>query len=300
MVPFSAHDLALHCARLCQDKGGTELRVLAMPPGAAVCDYIVLVSARSDRQTRAIVDEVYHFCKRHKVPHLPVEGDTGWMLIDCYEVVVHALGVEQREHYALDSLWKTARDLDVDAELTGLANPDQGLVRVGKFASGAPAGTAMAHDQDAAEADADEETEGDEEDGDEEVLDDVAAIDEEAVLDDEPGAAAEVLDDEEAISDDAASEDEAAVDEDDDEEAAADEEAEAAPKAKARPKAKPAPATPRRRRATATDAPKKPASKRVVEKAQPAAPRARGRARKTTASGKTSAPGKAKKSAKDR
>jgi ribosome-associated protein len=129
MAPFSARDLALHCARLCQDKGGSELRVLSMPQGGgAVCDYVVIVTARSDRQTRAIVDEVYHFCKRHKVHYLPVEGDTGWMLIDCFEVVVHALGAEQREHYALDSLWKNARDVDFEAELKGLVDPDKDRV----------------------------------------------------------------------------------------------------------------------------------------------------------------------------
>ena len=166
MAPFSARDLALHCARLCQDKGGSELRVLSMPQGGgAVCDYVVIVSARSDRQTRAIVDEVYHFCKRHKVHYLPVEGDTGWMLIDCFEVVVHALGTEQREHYALDTLWKNAREVDFEAELKGLADPDQG--RVTKASLRAEAEVVDVEDDAESDAEAKAEAEADvEEDAD--------------------------------------------------------------------------------------------------------------------------------------
>jgi ribosome-associated protein len=121
MPRFTPRELALHAARLCLDKGGSEVRVMALPPGAALFDYVVLASARSDRQTGALVEAVYRFCKSHHVARHPVEGEAGWMLVDCLDVVVHALSVEMRQRYALDSLWKAARDLDVEAELKKLA-----------------------------------------------------------------------------------------------------------------------------------------------------------------------------------
>ncbi|MBA2479571.1 MAG: ribosome silencing factor [Planctomycetes bacterium] len=127
MPTYTPRELALHAARLCLDKGGLELRVMALPPGVALFDYVVLVSARSDRQTNAIVSEVHQFCKRHKLGHYPVEGESGWMLVDCLDVVVHCLSVEKREHYQLDSLWKAARDLDYVAELKKLPDPDKAL-----------------------------------------------------------------------------------------------------------------------------------------------------------------------------
>ena len=121
MPRFTPRELALHAARLCLDKGGVEVRVMALPPGAALFDYVVLATARSDRQTGAMVGEVYKFCKRHQVGRHPVEGDAGWQLVDCLDVVVHALSAEMRQHYALDTLWKAARDLDVEAEIKKLA-----------------------------------------------------------------------------------------------------------------------------------------------------------------------------------
>src|SRR6478609_7972064 len=74
MPRFTSRELALHAARLVLDKGAQEVRVMAMPPGAALFDYVVLASARSDRQTHALVEAVYRFCKQHKVGRHPVEG----------------------------------------------------------------------------------------------------------------------------------------------------------------------------------------------------------------------------------
>jgi ribosome-associated protein len=120
MSRFTPRELALHAARLCLDKGGLDVRVMVLPPGASLYDYVVLVTARSDRQTTTIVNDIYSFCKAWKVGRHPVEGESGWMLIDCHDVVVHALTTEMRERYQLDTLWKNARDLAVDAELKKL------------------------------------------------------------------------------------------------------------------------------------------------------------------------------------
>ncbi len=122
MARFTSRELALQLARVCSDKGGAELRVIALPPGAALFDYhVVLVSAQSDRQTSHIAESVHRLCKEQKIPHHPVEGETGWFLVDCLDVVVHSLSTEMRQRYQLDTLWKSARDLSVDAELAKLA-----------------------------------------------------------------------------------------------------------------------------------------------------------------------------------
>ena len=47
------------------------------------------------------------------------------MLIDCQDVIVHALSIEMRERYQLDTLWKASRSLDVEAELRKLPALDE-------------------------------------------------------------------------------------------------------------------------------------------------------------------------------
>lgn len=123
---FTSRQLALHAARLASNKGAEAIRVLQLPADAGtVFDYAVLASGRSSRQTTTIVDEVFHFCKRHGVPRMPVEGDAGWMLVDCYDVVVHALEEETRARYDLDRLWPRACEVDWEQEVADLDDPDR-------------------------------------------------------------------------------------------------------------------------------------------------------------------------------
>ena len=125
MPSFTARELALNCARVVDQKGGVEVVVLQQPSTAHSFDYAVLVSASSDRLTNALVEEVWHFCKRHGVQRMPVEGDTGWMLIDCFDVVVHALSEEKRAFYQLDTLWPLAKKVAWEKEVKTLADPDK-------------------------------------------------------------------------------------------------------------------------------------------------------------------------------
>jgi ribosome-associated protein len=74
-------------------------------------DYFIICSGESSRQIRTIHDEIYQELKKENIiPHHD-EGtlDSGWLLIDYGDVIVHILGSEEREYYKLDDLWHEAR-----------------------------------------------------------------------------------------------------------------------------------------------------------------------------------------------
>jgi ribosome-associated protein len=122
--PQASRHLALHAARKMLDKGAEELLVLELAPGQAIFDYVVIANGRSERQAGTLAAEVYHFCKRHDIARRPVEGEAGWRVVDCYDVVVHAFTEELRDHYQLERLWNDAVRVDYEAELAELADPD--------------------------------------------------------------------------------------------------------------------------------------------------------------------------------
>lgn len=114
-----SRELAVEAAHLCDEKGGTGIKVLAMGAGAEF-DYVVIATAGSERQTFALADEVYHHAKKAGIPYRPVEGEAGWMLVDLFDVVVHVLGTDQREFYQIDRLWKDCRDVSWETEWTAI------------------------------------------------------------------------------------------------------------------------------------------------------------------------------------
>ena len=113
--------MALHIARLLDQKGAEDMQVLRVDPeSGALFDFAIIATGRSERQLNTFVQEALHFCKRQKLAYRPPEGAENWHLIDCYEVVVHAMLEEAREYYRLEALWPEAEILDHSALLTDL------------------------------------------------------------------------------------------------------------------------------------------------------------------------------------
>ena len=73
-------------------------------------DYFVICSGESTRQIKTIYEEVEHALKREGVLPYHHEGtlDSGWLLIDFGDVIVHIFAAPEREYYQLDELWSEA------------------------------------------------------------------------------------------------------------------------------------------------------------------------------------------------
>jgi ribosome-associated protein len=75
-----------------------------------LADYFVICSGDSDRQIKAIVDEVTEKTKVEGVRPLHIEGDSssGWVLVDYGGVIVHVFAPAVRGYYQLEKLWSDA------------------------------------------------------------------------------------------------------------------------------------------------------------------------------------------------
>ena len=73
-------------------------------------DYFVICSAESERQIEAIHDEVERLLKEQRVVPHHSEGtaDSGWVVLDFGDVIVHIFSPPEREYYNLDELWSEA------------------------------------------------------------------------------------------------------------------------------------------------------------------------------------------------
>ena len=70
-----------------------------------------MASGESTRQLKAIAEEVVHSLKQEGVAPLHREGsnDSGWILLDYGDIIVHLFGEEERTTYRLDELWKETK-----------------------------------------------------------------------------------------------------------------------------------------------------------------------------------------------
>jgi ribosome-associated protein len=90
-----------------EDVKGQDIRVYNTTHLSNLFDRVVLVTATSNRQTRALASRVVEKAKQAGATVLSVEGEEAgeWVLVDLGDVVVHIMQPAIRAYYALEELW---------------------------------------------------------------------------------------------------------------------------------------------------------------------------------------------------
>lgn len=111
--------LARSLAAIADSKKAADVVVLDMRGLVAYTDFLAICTARSERQAKAIVDEVRLRAKR-EAGLLPggvdAGGDAGWTILDYLDCVLHVFTAEARKRYGLEDLWHEAPRLQLDFE----------------------------------------------------------------------------------------------------------------------------------------------------------------------------------------
>jgi ribosome-associated protein len=113
-----SRSLALLAAQASSAKQGEGILILDVRELISITDYFVIVSGNSDRQVKAVAEEVEKSLKDAGVRPVRVEGEpeTGWVLLDFVDFVVHVFREAERDYYRLENLWGDARVVDWEQE----------------------------------------------------------------------------------------------------------------------------------------------------------------------------------------
>lgn len=112
----SAEHKALRAARAAADRKAIDLVVLDVQGLSSVTDYFVVCSGRSTTHLASITDGIRAELKQDGIRPLHVEGSTesGWVLLDYGDVLMHVFLEDTRAYYALERLWGDAPSIPVD------------------------------------------------------------------------------------------------------------------------------------------------------------------------------------------
>jgi ribosome-associated protein len=96
---------------IASDKQASNIVLLDVRDLCSFADYFVICAADSQRQVRTILEEIELSLKKEGVLPHHHEGalDSGWLLLDYGDVIVHIFSAEERDYYKLDELWHEAK-----------------------------------------------------------------------------------------------------------------------------------------------------------------------------------------------
>lgn len=116
MSELDSEEFAIRLAELADSKLAIDVAVLDMRELVSYTDFLVVCSARNERQSAAITDEVRTSVKREQglLPSgVEGKGPMGWLVMDYLDCVLHVFTPEARERFALEELWHEAPRLEL-------------------------------------------------------------------------------------------------------------------------------------------------------------------------------------------
>jgi ribosome-associated protein len=101
---------AVAAARAAASKQGRDVLVLDVRELIVITDYFVIASGSSDRQVRAVAEEIERAVKAQGLRPVRREGqrEGRWVLLDFVDFVAHVFQDQDREYYGLERLWADA------------------------------------------------------------------------------------------------------------------------------------------------------------------------------------------------
>jgi ribosome-associated protein len=93
------------------DRQAADIVLLDIRPISLITDYFVIATGETRRQLSAISDTILDTIKKGSGTRpLAVEGtaESGWIILDYGDVVVHLFAPDEREYYKLEQFWEEA------------------------------------------------------------------------------------------------------------------------------------------------------------------------------------------------
>jgi ribosome-associated protein len=101
------------CCRVLDDKKAGNLTVLDVATQSSITNYLVIATATSEPHLRALRVELEKTLDAAHVAILGMETvqESGWLVIDTFDIMIHLFLTETRERYGLERLWRDAAEI---------------------------------------------------------------------------------------------------------------------------------------------------------------------------------------------
>ncbi|PTX95537.1 ribosome silencing factor [Opitutus sp. ER46] len=131
-------ELVKLCIRALDDKKAENLKVFDVSAQSSITDYLLLATATSEPHLRALRIEIEKALDAtgSRIVGIEMAQESGWVVIDAFDVMIHLFLAQVREHYSLERLWSDATELSLPRLL---AKPEPRKATKRATAAGKPA-----------------------------------------------------------------------------------------------------------------------------------------------------------------
>ena len=98
-----------------EDKKAVDIRTYDVRGVSGLCDAFVVATGTAAPHLKGLVSGTQRAMKEAGVDSFRTSGDpeSGWIVVDYVDIVVHVFSPEARAYYALEKLWETAKPIEL-------------------------------------------------------------------------------------------------------------------------------------------------------------------------------------------
>lgn len=114
--PSAGIGLVKRCVAALEEKKASAIEVIYLGEKSPVTDYYVIATGTSDPHLRALrieLEKAIHEVVPAGQVRIQNEPNSGWCVVDAFDVVVHIFSEEQRKNYALEELWRDGEKIEL-------------------------------------------------------------------------------------------------------------------------------------------------------------------------------------------
>ena len=104
---MNSKEMAILAAKTLDSKKALNIMCLDIESKSSIADYFILASGGSERQIKALSEEVDDQFAKEGLIVKSIEGkaSSGWILLDFGDIIVSVLTLEMREKYNIEKVW---------------------------------------------------------------------------------------------------------------------------------------------------------------------------------------------------
>ncbi|MBK5245725.1 MAG: ribosome silencing factor [Peptostreptococcaceae bacterium] len=104
---MNSREMAILAAKTLDSKKALDIICLDIESKSSIADYFILASGGSERQIKALSEEVDDQFAKEGLIVKSIEGkaSSGWILLDYGDIIVSVLTIEMREKYNIEKVW---------------------------------------------------------------------------------------------------------------------------------------------------------------------------------------------------
>ena len=112
-VELNPFEIAKRVVDIAEEKQASDILILDLREVSHMTDFFVIMTAESRRQMEALAENIVRSIKKSKkdLHHREGEADSGWLLLDYGDVIVHVFAPKERQYYRLEEFWSDSKEV---------------------------------------------------------------------------------------------------------------------------------------------------------------------------------------------